>query len=236
MFFFVKNEPIVFKTYFASKMPITCDVLDSTQIAELNEEIAKLPTGHPLKGKTAVHDLGDVTVLEFESGNMFFYRSGPVSAIHNHMDISQRRYLCVAFELTSDDPEIPNKLRNRFVDQHGHKAAQIDWYTWKERKLLLALLPATVLEEIMRDQGGSVMTTVSGNKETLLEIPAFRGAAGQADAGNDGRVQIVIGMDYPAGYFHAARGLHWTLVQEVIRRPNSGITLGPVARWDAPSR
>jgi len=217
-------------------MPITCDVLDSTQIAELNEEIAKLPNGHPLRSRTIVHDTGDVTVLEFESGNMFFYRSGPVSAVHSHMDIANRRYLCVAFELASEDPTIPNKLRNRFVEQHGHKAAQIDWYTWTERKLLLALLPATVLEEIMRDQGGSVMTTVGGDKETLMGIPAFRGAAGQAEADADGRVQIVIGMDYPAGYFHAARGLHWTLVQEVIRRPNSGITLGPVARWDAPSR
>ncbi len=216
-------------------MPITCDVLDSTQITELNEEIAKLPAGHPLKGKTVVYDLGDVTVLEFESGNMFFYRCGPVTAVHNHMDIAQRRYLCVAFELTSDDPDVTNKLRNRFVEQHGHKAAQIDWYMWSERRLQLALLPATVLEEIMRDQGGSVMTTVAGNKDTLLEIPAFRGAAQQAEVGEDGRVQIVIGMDYPAGYYYAARGLHWTLVQEVIRRPNSGIMLGPVARWDAPS-
>lgn len=217
-------------------MPIICDVLDSTQIAELNEEIAKLPNGHPLRSRTIVHDCGDVTVLEFESGNMFFYRSGPVAAVHDHMDIANRRYLCVAFELTSDDPAIPNKLRDRFTDQHGRKAAQIDWYTWTDRGLLLALLPATVLEEIMRDQGGSVMTTVGGNKETLLGIPAFRGAAEQAEAAVDGRVQIVIGMDYPAGYFHAARSLHWTLVQEVIRRPNSGITLGPVARWDAPAR
>lgn len=219
-----------------NKMPITCDVLDSTQIAELNEEITKLPAGHPLRSRTVVHDTGDVTVLEFESGNLFFYRCGPVAAVHDHMDIANRRYLCVAFELASGDPEITNKLRNRFVEQHGHKAAQIDWFHWTDRRLLLALLPATVLEEIMRDQGGSVMTTVSGAKDVLLDIPAFRGAAEQAEASVDGRVQIVIGMDYPQGYYYAARGLHWTLVQEVIRRPNSGITLGPVARWDAPAR
>jgi hypothetical protein len=91
-------------------------------------------------------------------------------------------------------------------------------------------LPAFIVRHMMAPSGGQLRTTFSGNLAVLRKIPILQQFKCVPETGESLFGSSLV-TSYSAGYYEPARALHWGLVQQVIQKPNSGITLKMVGLW-----
>jgi hypothetical protein len=148
-----------------------------------------------------------------------------------------RNYHCTAFEVDADDPSVVEKLLDRFQEQHGVKLRnQMDWCVihFQGKQLMLCKLPSCMLRHMLAPTGGLMKTLYKGPVESLQSIPTLvKLGVLSNDFIVDGRISSAIVTEYKEYHYEAVQRLHWDIVREVVARPHSGITLGPIAVWDA---
>lgn len=230
-------------------MPLVCDELAPETVAALNRKIFALPEEHPLKRESAdcdmtITQIEDVAVYKSKAG---FYFSRIAHNLESTLmaDIrGKREYLCTMFVVDEPDgPEGPapltgdeavQKLKERFLETHGERLYnQIDFFDFYHRgaRLLLVKLPSSVLRHMLAPTGGFLTTTFSGPVDKLATIPTLVKLVTEMPE-RDGQRAVIV-TKYTEGLYHKAAGLHWDIVREVIKRPHSGIYLGPIAVWDS---
>lgn len=224
-------------------MPLVCDSLPLEKLATLNERIGRLPETNPLRkesqdGNIRVFVQNDILVLHSVNGFYFEHMLVPdiESELARHIR-TPRAYHCAAFEVDHNDASVVDKLLDRFQEQHGVKMRNmIDWCVVKhnDTQLMLTKLPPCILRHMLAPTGGLMQTAYSGPVDKLVSIPTFAKLGVLSNEFViDGRVKSVLVTKYIASHYEAVKRLHWDIVREVIARPHSGITLGPVAVWDA---
>lgn len=223
-------------------MPLLCDALAPQTIAALNRAIVRLPADHALRLEC---NKGDVTVTK--QGDLLLFR-GPYGFYFEHMTLphdvetelsrivrSPRIYHSTAFEIDHDDPAVVTKLLDRFQEQYGKLARQIDWCTIRAdgKDLMLVKFPPTVLRCMLGPTGGMMKTHYAGPADALRALPTLdRLGVLKDEFVVDGHIKSALVTEYKDYHYVAVQRLHWDLVREAIARPHSGITLGPIAFWD----
>lgn len=230
-------------------MPLVIPTLPTDAHVRLNRLVLTLGRDASLlddclKGEVLVERSVGGNVLLFTSkaaGRGFYFErcdpSATLEAVVATAIQTPRQYHCSTFVIDEGDPTVVDKLRARFVEQHGAKlAAKIDDYvtTHEGKQVMHVKFPACVLRHIMAPTGGLMKTGFSGPLSALRELPTLvrLGALGNA-VEVDGVVKSVVATEYPEGYYYAVQRIHWDLVREVIAKKGGGICLAPVAMWDA---
>ncbi len=224
-------------------MPLICDALSPTTVSALNRRIAKLSTDHPLHkecldGVVTAFVTNDTLVLHSAGGFYFEHMATPdlETELVRHIR-TPRDYHCTVFEVDADDPAVVEKLLDRFQEQHGVKMRNmIDWcvITFQGKQLMLCKLPPCILRHMLAPTGGLMKTVYAGPIDSLRKIPTLAKLGVLSSTFEvDGNVRSVLATEYRDYHYMAVQRLHWDVVREVIARPHSGITLGPVAVWDA---
>lgn len=235
-------------------MPLVCDELAPETVAALNRKIAACAPDHPLRKESEDSDLyvwteGDCTVAIYKSKAGFYF-----SRISHNLESTlmaeirgKREYLCTMFVV--DEPEdavagtggtplsgeaAVKKLLEHFQEKHGVKLfSQMDYFDFHHRgaRLLLVKLPSSVLRHMLAPTGGFLSTTFSGPLDSLQTIPTLVRVVTEMPE-RDGQRAVIV-TKYTEGLHDKAMRLHWDIVREIIARPNSGITIGPIALWDS---
>lgn len=225
------------------KMPLICDALPQETVAALNRRIAKLPKTNALHKECldgVVHVTKQNDIVLFHSAGGFYFEHMATSDLETelvrHIRVG-RDYHCTTFEVDADDPSVVEKLLDRFQEQHGVKMRNmIDWclITYEGKQLMLCKLPPCILRHMLAPTGGLLTTRYAGPITSLQAIPTLaKLGVLSSEFVVDGVVQSVLATEYKDYHYNAVMRLHWDVVREVIARPHSGITLGPVAVWDA---
>ena len=221
---------------FFSIMPLTCAFLTYTEIADLNREIMRLPTAHPLRVECVD---GDVKLLQHEdiiythsAGGFYYERTNDVRTL-----MRPRKYHCSAFVIDESDPSVVMKLLDRFKEQHGAKMfAQMDYaiIVHRAQRLMLVKFPPCVLRHMLAPTGGQMKTGVVGPRTSLAALPTLvkTGALAHADEYNDGRHGVVVVTGYNEGYLPLVERLHWDIVRDAIAHPGLGLCVCPVGAWE----
>jgi hypothetical protein len=224
-------------------MPLVCDELSHTTLSALNARVLRLPDANPLRkecvdGAVQVFKQHDVLVLHSAGGFYFEHMAVPdiETELARHIR-SPRNYHCTAFEVDRDDPSVVEKLLDRFQEQHGLTMRNmIDWCIVKHggKDLMLCKLPPCILRHMLAPTGGLMKTGYNGPADKLGAIPTLAKLGVLSnDFIVDGAIKSMLATEYKDFHYNAVQRLHWDIVREVIARPHSGITLGPVAQWDA---
>lgn len=230
-------------------MPLVIPTLLTDAHVRLNRLVLALDRDAPLledclKGEVRVDRSASGNILLFSSKavgrGFYFERCEPTATLEDAIATAiqtPRQYHCSTFVIDESDPTVVNKLRARFVEQHGAKlAAKIDDYvtTDEGKQVMHVKFPACVLRHMMAPTGGLMKTGFSGPLSELAELPTLvRLGALSSAVEVDGVVKSILATEYPEEYYHAVQRLHWDLVREVIAKKGGGICLGPVAVWDA---
>jgi len=147
---------------------------------------------------------------------------------------NDRNALCTSYHILdeSQSEDLVRKLKERYTELHGAHADMIETVVVQHNDKLFALfkLPAFVVRHMMAPNGGYLRTTFSGNLNMLRQIPILQQFKCVPEKG-DSLFGSSLVTSYSKGYYEAARSLHWGLVQQVIQRPNSGITLNEIGVW-----
>jgi hypothetical protein len=224
-------------------MPLICDSLPYDKLTKLNARVLRLPETNPLRkecmdGEVRVFVQNDVLILHSAGG--FYFEHMAVADVESELARhirSPRTYHCTAFEVDRDDPSVVEKLLDRFQEQHGVAMRNmIDWCVIKfaGKELMLCKLPPCILRHMLAPTGGLMRTPYSGPVDKLGAVPTLAKLGVLSnDFVVDGRIESMLVTEYKAEHYEAVQRLHWDIVREVIARPHSGITLGPVAVWDA---
>lgn len=224
-------------------MPLVCTSLPHETVSALNRRIAKLPVDNPLHkecrdGDVLAFKQNDVLILHSAGGFYFDHMqsSDLETELVKHIR-TPRNYHCTVFEVDAEDPTVVEKLLDRFQEQHGVKMRNmIDWcvINFNGKQLMLCKLPACILRHMLAPTGGLMKTHYMGPSDALAQIPTLAKLGVLSnDFIVDGRIQSALVTEYKDYHYNAVQRLHWDIVREVIARPHSGITLGPVATWDA---
>lgn len=230
-------------------MPLVIPALPTDAHVRLNRLVLALGRDAPLlddclKGEVRVERSVSGDVLLFTSNNggrgFYFERCDPSATLEAAVETAiqtPRQYHCSTFVIDEGDLTVVEKLRTRFVEQHGAKlAAKIDDYvtTHDGKKVMHVKFPACVLRHMMAPTGGLMKTGFSGPLSALRELPTLvRLDALSSAVEVDGVVKSVVVTEYPEEYYYAVQRIHWDLVREVIAKKGGGICLAPVALWDA---
>ena len=217
-------------------MPLRCSDMPTDAVIILNEKITTLPVVHPFRkdcmnGDVVLTYSEGVTLFHSSSG-FYFYRCEPTEAIRRAI-IARENCMCTAFELNGD-MDIPAKFLSRLEEQHGvRKAATIDSVVtlFNGVKLMLVKFPPNIIRDIMQEQGGVLKTYIRGSYSVLASISSIKDLLGP-DTG-ESRIQRCLATEYASKTHAHAKSYHNALIQDVIDRPNSGICIGPIGRWDA---
>lgn len=224
-------------------MPLICDALPYDKLSKLNSRALRLPETHPLRKECADGDVRvfvENNVLVIHSAGGFYFEHMTVADVESELARhirTPRTYHCTAFEVDRDDPSVVEKLLDRFQEQHGVKMRNmIDWcvINYQGKILMLCKLPPCILRHMLAPTGGMMKTAYSGPVDKLSMVPTLAKLGVLShDFSEDGRIQSMLVTEYKTEHYNAVKRLHWDIVREVIARPYSGITLGPVAVWDA---
>jgi hypothetical protein len=147
-----------------------------------------------------------------------------------------RNYLCTVYEVLQQTPELVTKLLDGFVERHGARLAsqiQTVYITHEGKTLLLVKLPSALIRHLMAPAGGVFKTYYKGPLSALKTIPMLQLYGNLPKrAGNDIYTSVFV-TSYDADKHIFAQGVHYMLLQDVLNKPNSGITLTSVGLWDA---
>lgn len=224
-------------------MPLVCNLLDHGVLSRLNALVLSLNTNNPLRkecvdGDVRVFVNGQYLVLHSAGGFYFEHMitTDLESELARHIN-APRKYHCTAFEVDDDDPSVVTKLLDRFQEQHGLKMRNmIDWCVIKfnNKELMLCKLPPCLLRHMLAPTGGLMKTGYSGPATALANIPTLaKLGVLSSEFIVDGRISSMFVTEYKEVHYNSVQRLHWDIVREVIARPYSGISLSPVAVWDA---
>ena len=214
-------------------MPIFCEPLAAETLRALNQAVNDLPPEHHLRKDS---DTGIVSIVYDQSKNVtvfhgksgFYFRRGPVvDAIKSDIN-NGRGLICTAYELA--DTSAAASVIASFEEKFGTKnAKKIDIYTteFNNRRFLLAKFPANVVKQLFETQGGTMKTGFKGPRDNLLKIPTLD----KYFEFKETTVASIFATQYEKGNYDYVKSVHYQLLQEVISRPNLGITLSPVAEW-----
>lgn len=220
-------------------MPIFCEPLAAETLLALNQAVKDLPAEHHLRKDSEagivsiVYDQKeDVTIFHGQSG--FYFRRGPVvDAIKADIN-NGRGLICTAYEL-ADDPTLPAKIKQTFEERFGVKnARKIDTYQteFNNRKFLLAKFPSHVIKHLFEIQGGTLLTGFKGPRDSLLKIPLLAEYFEFKET-EEAQVSSAFVTQYEKGNYEHVIKAHHRLLEEVINRPNLGITISPFAQWSS---
>jgi len=217
-------------------MPIFCEPLAAETLRALNQAVNDLPAEHHLRKDSEagivsiVYDQArDVTVFHGKSG-FYFRRGSVVDSIKADIN-NGRGFICTAYELSN--AAAAASVLTSFEEKFGIKnAKKIDIYTteFNNRRFLLAKFPANVIKQLFETQGGTMKTGFKGPRDSLLQIPTLEQYF-EFKMTNEPTVSSVFATQYEKGNYEYVKTVHYQLLQEVISRPNLGITLSPVAEW-----
>jgi hypothetical protein len=231
-------------------MPLVCEELAPETVAALNRKIFALGDDHPLKRESTdcdmvVSRIEDVAVYKSKAGFYFTRVSHNLESTIMSEIRGKREYLCTMFVVDEHEPESHDrpvltgdeavqKLKERFLESHGLRLYnQIDFFDFYDRgaRLLLVKLPSSVLRHMLAPTGGVLTTIFSGPLEKLSELPTLVKVVTTMPERDGQRAAIV--TQYGEGLYYKAAQIHWDIVKEVMRKPNSGIYIGPIAVWDS---
>ena len=220
-------------------MPFVCNEFSDAQCIEVSRQIYALAENHPLRkdidGGLTVFREGDYAIFHSKNG-FYFHRivgDGLMATIATDIQ-GVRDYLCGAFELTGNDPSVAQQLLNRFQERHGAKLmAQIEHIviSFMGKTLMLAKFPSSVVRHMLSANGGLLKTAYKGDVESLKQIPTLMKFTQITAAAGDYASALV--TEYAAGQLAIAETLHYDILREIISRPGLGISVGPIAQWDA---
>jgi len=217
-------------------MPLVSHELSVSELYTINRILQEKPLHHALRKETMD---GQVTVAStqgcavFHSAAGFSFRrirENLCATVLEEID-AEREYLCTALELGSRS--MVSAMLDRFVETHGQNMANKIDHIVIERDgkiLMLVNLPSCVIRHMMAYKGGRMTTGFSGPVESLLKIPMLEKYGNVAGTGV---FRGCIATEYMEGGYEHARNFHFALVQEVVSRPGLGITLSPIAAWNA---
>jgi hypothetical protein len=220
-------------------MPIVCKELSPDTLDSIHRRLERAPPSHPLRTDSLD---GTVTVWSHKGFLIYHSASGYyfqriVTDVETTLleDVStDRSALCTSYHILDEgqSSELVKKLHDRYTELHGEKARMIESVVVPHNDKLFALfkLPAFVVRHMMAPSGGQLRTTFSGKLPILRQIPILAQFKCVPETG-DSLFGSSLVTSYTAGYYEPARALHWGLVQQVIQRPNSGITLKDVGLW-----
>jgi hypothetical protein len=220
-------------------MPLICQQLDRETLTDLNHKIHKLPIENSLHKE--IMD-GEVMVTEdngyaiYHSAAGFYFLKIDTNLKDTlYKDIKDgRSYLCTAFELNINDPTLKTKLINRFQETYGYKYMKmIEYHSIKYNNALLMLVkfPSCVLRQMMAPAGGSLKTIISGDKESLKQIPTLVKLGHIQDSQNKS-VSVFV-TQYGKGMLDQATNMHYDIFREILSKPNLGLTIKSFMTWDA---
>jgi hypothetical protein len=87
-----------------------------------------------------------------------------------------------------------------------------------------------VIKQLFEQQGGILRTGFKGPYSSLIKVPTLTNYFEFAEY-PESDITHVFATEYTKGNYEHTRSAHYQLLQEVINRPNLGITLSPVADW-----
>jgi hypothetical protein len=216
-------------------MPFRCKLLPDDVVSGLNAKILTLPAAHPFRKE---YDAGDIDLV-FDAGvslfhyhgnkGFYFYRCDPFEALRRVI-VARDNCICIAFKLTG---EVEEKMRSRFQEQYGRAAETIDTLvtSFNGEKIMLAKFPTAVVRMMMAPSGGVLKTWIRGPRTALAEISAVAPHLPDDDGSPD--VKCCIVSEYGDGGYWTAKEYHNAVVRAVVANNGRGITLGPIAVWDA---
>ena len=224
--------------FIVCKMPLVCHELTSDELLIVNRELHEKPLTHPIRkesmdGRVDVFTQSGAVI--FHSADGFHFRRVSGSLFETVLaEINMKReYLCSALEI--DTLSAVPSILNRFTESHGLRlAAQIDHIIieYGGKTLMLINLPSTVVRHMMAPMGGRLTTGFAGRVSDLRKIPTIF-KYGNLQGSDTDMFRGCIGTEYKKDSYQYVREFHGAFLQEVISRPGLGITVMPLARWDA---
>lgn len=217
-------------------MPLVCHELSATELYSINRILQEKPLSHALRKETMD---GQVTVTTGDGSAVFHSAAGfSFRRIRENLYTtlleevhSERECICSVLELAK--PSMVSAILDRFVETHGRNLAnKIDHIVIERdgKTLMLLNLPSCVIRHMMAYKGGRMTTGFSGAVDSLLKVPML---SKYGNIAGTGMFRGCIATEYKEGGYEHARNFHFGLVQEVVSRPGLGITLSPIASWDA---
>lgn len=199
--------------------------------AALKESSVPLSTKETLR----VHPREGWILFEYEDG-LSFYRATesetPVETFQSYLkNPVVARYMPATYEITGDD-SVPEKVLNQFQNHYGRAADRIDWKTteWKDRQILMVLIPQEIVTAMMRQEGGTLVSHVRGPASSLRQIPTMKPLI--PDTVPDSEVvRRLFATQYAKNQYWEAMRFHSELLNEVVLSTATGISLGPVGTW-----
>jgi hypothetical protein len=220
-------------------MPLNCSELPTSVVDDLN--ICLQSSTSVLAQDCAT----EAVYASLQNGHVIFASSRGfyflplIDSIENtiHYDIkTPRNYLCTVYEVLQQTPELVTKLLDGFQERHGARlASQIQTVYIKHEgtTLLLVKLPSALIRHLMAPSGGVFKTFYKGPLSALKTIPMLQlyGNLPKRD-GNEIYTSVFV-TSYNEDRHIFAQGIHYMLLQDVLNKPNAGITLTSVGQWDA---
>lgn len=182
-----------------------------------------------------------LVVFDHAEGGFTFYRHvGAADAATKAFkafltDPVVTRYMPATYELREADADgsvlagIIGNYRRLYGDR---LAAKIDalYFVLGGKKFYTVLIPKEIIQAMLADKQGELITHVSGSAAALRSVPILAGLVGD-DVEGASTVRRGFVTTYTAGGQQASRAIHWKVVRQVLAVPNSGISVGPVAVW-----
>lgn len=191
----------------------------------------------PLNAKETlrVHPRDGWILFEYEDG-LSFYRATqsetPLETFQSYLkNPVVSRYMPATYEITGDN-SVPEKVLNQFQNQYGRAADRIDWKTteWKDRQILMVLIPQEIVTAMMRQEGGTLVSHVRGPAGSLRQIPTMKPLIPDTVPDKE-IVRRLFATQYAKQQYWEALRFHSDLLNEVVSSPATGISLGPVGAW-----
>lgn len=219
-------------------MPIFCEPLAAETLKALNDEVKKLPPEHHLRKDSeegivsiAYDTKENVTIFHAKSG-FYFRRGGLVDSIRADLNFG-RGLICSAYEL-KDDTTLPETLKGTFQERFGQKGAKkIDTYLahFNDRIFLLAKIPRDVMKQIFEPEGGVLKTHFKGPRDSLVQLSTLTKYLEFKETNDPTPIESVFATEYTKGHLDYTRAVHYQILQDLVRSPGLGVTLGPIAAW-----
>lgn len=191
----------------------------------------------PLSAKETlrVHPREGWILFEYEDGLSFYRASASETPLEtfraylNNPVVS--RYMPATYEITGD-ATVPQKVLQQFQDHYGRAAERIDWMTtdWKDRQILMVLIPQEIVTAMMRQEGGTLVSHVRGPAGSLRQIPTMKPLIPDTVPDKE-VVRRLFATQYAKQQYWEALRFHSELLNEVVSSIATGISLGPVGAW-----
>lgn len=220
-------------------MPIICEELPIETVAGIQRRLERVDPSHPLVAQVTN---GDVHVWREKDTAIFRYKENFYFQPIQHdlettilRDIAGRRNcLCMAL-LIPDTLGIEEQIKDEFVVSHGFPRwkdlIETVRISFEGKTLLLMKVPSLFVRNMMAPMGGSLRSFFTGPAPVLAQLPVLQEF--QCVPKNiDTQYGSGFVTAYGKGQYMEALRIHWRLVQDVISKPNSGITLRSVGVWN----